>query len=37
MQTDLVGKLYSPFDTYDILNTINAQLSKWLLAKSIAS
>ena len=36
MQTDLVGKLYSPFDTYDIMNTIKAQLSKWLLAKSLS-
>jgi len=36
MQTDLVGKLYSPFDTYDIINTINVELSKWLLAKGIA-
>lgn len=35
MQTDLVGKLYSPFDTYDIMNTINTQLSKWLSAKNI--
>lgn len=35
LQTDLVGKLYSLFDTYEITNTINIELSKWLLGKGI--
>lgn len=30
LQADLMGKLYKPFDTYNIVDSISTQLSKWL-------
>jgi hypothetical protein len=31
MPTDIVGKLYKEFDTYDITNSIHAALSRWVI------
>jgi len=30
MPTDIIGKLYKEFDTYDITNSINAAISRWV-------
>jgi len=35
LQTDLTGKLYKPFDTSDIENTIPQQIEKWLTDKGL--
>lgn len=37
LHADLVGKLYSPFDTLEITHTIEVQLSKWLSDKALIS
>lgn len=35
LQTDLIGKLYKPFDTLDIMDTLPNQLEKWLNDKGL--
>ena len=35
LQTDLAGKLYKPFDTTDIENTMPQQIEKWLSDKGL--
>jgi hypothetical protein len=35
LQTDLVGKLYKPFDTLDVENSLPIQLEKWLKDKGM--
>ena len=35
LQTDLTGKLYKPFDTTDIENTMPQQIEKWLADKGL--
>ncbi len=36
LQTDLTGKLYKPFDTNDVEDTLPKQLEKWLSDKGFA-
>jgi hypothetical protein len=35
LQTDLAGKLYKPFDTTDVDNTMPQQIEKWLADKGL--
>jgi hypothetical protein len=35
LPTDLIGKLYKPFDTLDVGNTLPNQLEKWLADKGL--
>ncbi len=37
LNTDLIGKLYHPFDSQDPESTIATELSKWLSAKGLAN
>ena len=37
LHTDLVGKLYRPFDPQDISDTVSKELMKWLSDKDIVS
>lgn len=37
LQSDLVGKIYRPFDTQDIQNSVKSQLEKWLKDKGFIS
>ncbi len=37
LQSDIIGKLYKPFDTYDPVSTIASQIAQWLLDKKIVS